>query len=95
MTIVRWVLVTALLMAFLLLSIANWTPVPFRLPAGTMINVRLPLLLGAAFVAGWLPTWLVHMGTKAQFNRKLSRATFGTAPIAEPRPAPPPLPILP
>jgi uncharacterized integral membrane protein len=74
MTILRWVLVTALAVAFLLLAVANWTPVPFRLPDGSMVNIRLPLLLAIAFVAGWLPTWLIHIGTKAQLNRKLAKA---------------------
>ncbi len=74
MTIVRWILVTALAVAFLLLAVANWTPVPFRLPDGTMVNIHLPLLLGAAFVAGWFPTWLVLIGTRAQHNRRLARA---------------------
>jgi uncharacterized integral membrane protein len=83
MTILRWVLVTALAVAFLLLAVANWTPVPFRLPDGSMVNIRLPLLLAAAFVAGWLPTWLIHVGTKATLNRKLAKAK-----IAEPSSAP-------
>ncbi len=74
MTILRWVLVTALAVAFLLLAVANWTPVPFRLPDGSMVNIRLPLLLALAFVAGWLPTWLIHVGTKATLNRKLAKA---------------------
>ena len=81
MTILRWVLATALAVAFVLLAVANWTPVPFRLPDGTMINPPLPLLLAIAFIAGWLPTWLVHLGTKAQWKRKLARAG-----IAEPAP---------
>lgn len=84
MTILRWILVTGLAVAFLLLAVANWTPVPFHLPDGTIVNVRLPLLLAAAFVAGWLPTWLVHLGSKAQMTRKLARA--GVA--MEPRPSP-------
>jgi|APFEC2959095136_1045048.scaffolds.fasta_scaffold00083_52 uncharacterized integral membrane protein len=74
MTILRWILATALAVAFLLLSVANWTPVPFRLPDGAIVNVQLPLLLAAAFIAGWLPTWLVHIGTKAQLNRRLVKA---------------------
>ncbi|KAB7645451.1 hypothetical protein [Polymorphobacter fuscus] len=85
MTVLRWILVTALAVAFLLLAVANWTPVPFRLPDGAMVNIRLPLLLAAAFVAGWLPTWLVHIGAKAQWKRKLAKT--GVAP-AEPRPSP-------
>lgn len=74
MTILRWILATALFVAFLMLAIANWTPVPFRLPDGAVINVQLPMLLAAAFLAGWLPTWLVLVGTKAQLNRRLVKA---------------------
>jgi putative membrane protein len=73
MSILRWILATALAISFLLLAVANWTPVPFRLPDGAMINVRLPILLGLAFVAGWLPTWLIHLGSKATWKRKLAR----------------------
>jgi uncharacterized integral membrane protein len=64
-------------MAFLLLSVANWTPVPFRLPDGTMINPPLPILLGIAFIAGWLPTWLLHLGTKATMKHKLGKLQKG------------------
>ena len=73
MTILRWIMLTALLVAFLLLSVANWTPVPFRLPDGAIISIRLPLLLGLAFVAGWLPTWPYCLGVMANFKRKAAR----------------------
>ena len=78
MTILRWIMLTALLVAFLLLSVANWTPVPFRLPDGAVISLRLPLLLGVAFVAGWLPTWLYHLGAMASFKRKSARNGRGS-----------------
>ncbi|MEY2882862.1 MAG: hypothetical protein RL490_586 [Pseudomonadota bacterium] len=91
MTIFRWVLVTALAMAFLLLSVANWTPVPFRLPDGVMINIRLPLLLAIAFLAGWLPTWLIHLGAKATWKRKLGKIERAVEPprAASPSSVPP------
>ena len=89
MSILRWILLTALAVAFLLLAVANWTPVPFRLPDGTMVNIRLPLLLAIAFVAGWLPTWLLHLGTKAQFKRKLAKSGIG-ADVAPPLSTMPP-----
>jgi len=73
MSILRWIMLTALLVAFLLLSVANWTPVPFRLPDGAMVSIRLPLLLGSAFVAGWLPTWLYYLGAMANLKRKATR----------------------
>ena len=73
MSILRWIMLTALLVAFLLLSVANWTPVPFRLPDGAMVSIRLPLLLGLAFVAGWLPTWLYYLGAMVNLKRKATR----------------------
>ena len=74
MAIVRWIVITALAVGFLLMSVANWTPVAFHWPDGSVSTARLPLLLGAAFVAGWLPTWLVHVGVRAGWKRKLARA---------------------
>ncbi len=73
MTMLRWVLLTALAVAFLLLAVANWTPVPFRMPDGAIISVQLPVLLAIAFLAGWLPTWLIHLGTRTQLRRRLAR----------------------
>ncbi len=85
MTILRWILLTALAVAFLLLAVANWTPVPFRLPNGDIVNVRLPLLLALAFVAGWLPTWLIHVGSKASWKRRLAKSERGDEPLAKPQ----------
>lgn len=94
MNILRWIAVTALLMAFLLLSVANWTPVPFRLPDGAMISLPLPLLLALAFIAGWLPTWLFHLGARSTLKRKLARYDRAetTAPPTPGSPTPGPLP---
>ena len=88
MNILRWILVTALAVAFLLLAVANWTPVPFRLPDGEVISIRLPLLLAVAFVAGWLPTWLLHIGTKAQLKRKLTKIGGGAVDLRAASPLP-------
>jgi len=91
MTILRWILLTALAVAFLLLAVANWTPVPFRLPDGVIISVQLPLLLAMAFIAGWLPTWLIHVGARANWKRKLAKFERGfdelRAPVASKLPS--------
>ena len=86
MSIVRWILLTALAVAFLLLAVANWTPVPFRLPDGAIISIQLPLLLAIAFVAGWLPTWLWHLGYRATQARKLAKSA--NADLRSPSPLP-------
>jgi uncharacterized integral membrane protein len=94
MTILRWILATALAISFLLLAVANWTPVPFRMPDGAMVNIRLPVLLGIAFVAGWLPTWLIHLGSKATWKRRLARTgaieNRPAAPVSAPAASTPP-----
>lgn len=88
MAILRWAIIAALAMAFLLLSVANWTPVPFRLPDGAIISLPLPVLMGGAFIAGWLPTWLWHLGVRATLNRRLGRVMkVETSPPAAPSPA--------
>ncbi len=61
MAYVRWIFVGVMLTLFVLLSISNWTLVDFILPDGTPKAVPLPMLLGAAFLAGVIPTWIWHV----------------------------------
>ncbi len=70
MTILRWALIAAICLGFLLLSVANWTIVPFVLPDGEAITIALPLLLAGAFLAGWLPTWLWHQASRTTRLRR-------------------------
>ncbi len=90
MSILRWIMVTALAIAFLMLAVANWTPVDFRLPDGAIVSVRLPLLLALAFIAGWLPTWLIHVGARVTWKRKLAKLQRGEEPLARPDASPMP-----
>jgi uncharacterized integral membrane protein len=60
MAIIRWLLLAALLLGFLLLAVANWVPVEFVLPTGRVTMLPLPLLLAGAFLAGVIPTWAWH-----------------------------------
>jgi hypothetical protein len=97
MTILRWALIAAICLGFLLMSVANWTIVPFVLPDGEAITVALPLLLAAAFLAGWLPTWAWHMAsrTRRPTGEKTSRlptpapGTAGLCDQAQPTIVPP------
>jgi uncharacterized integral membrane protein len=61
MAIFRWVFVAAMAVVFILLAVSNWTLVDFILPNGTTTALPLPLLLGIAFLAGVIPTWLWHV----------------------------------
>ncbi len=73
-TILRWALILAVAFLFLLLSVANWTLVPFLLPQGRAVQVPLPLIISGAFVAGWLPTWLSHLAARTVWKRRIERA---------------------
>ncbi len=88
MTIFRWMVATALLVAFVMLAIANWTPVEFHMPNGSVSFIRLPLLLAAAFVAGWLPTWLVHIGARSGWKRRIAKAERGAIDVPRTEPLP-------
>jgi uncharacterized integral membrane protein len=85
MRIVRWMLLAALAMAFLMLALANWVPVGFVLPTGRTVQLPLPLLLGAALVAGWLPTviWYWLSGLIAPRVGKPRDEQVAVAPPAE------------
>jgi len=74
MSMFRWIIAGLLVAIFLLLSVANWTMVPFLLPQGRQVMVPLPLIIAIAFLAGWLPTWLSQLATATMLRRKLERA---------------------
>lgn len=96
MTILRWMILAALAVAFLLMSVANWVPVPFRLPDGAVISAPLPLLLGASFILGWLPTWLLHLGTRTTLKRRLAKIERSSDDkLPTPAPFVPPTPSAP
>ncbi|GGI79696.1 hypothetical protein GCM10007973_15340 [Polymorphobacter multimanifer] len=74
MSVVRILLVVLVGFLFLLLSVANWTLVPFLLPDGRSVQAPLPLVILGAFLAGWLPTWLSHIAARTVLRHKLERA---------------------
>ena len=72
MSAIRWVLFGALLAAFVLFAIPNWTLVQVNVGT-TILDVRLPLLLLGGFVLGWLPTLLMHWTARATWRRRTAK----------------------
>lgn len=70
----RAILIVLVATAFLLLSVANWSLVPFMLPDGRAVQVPLPLIIAAAFLVGWLPTWLSGLASRTMMKHRLERA---------------------
>ncbi len=52
---------------------ANWTWVQIHLFA-VQVDINLPLLLGIAFLAGWLPMLLWHHAVRWRLRQRLSSA---------------------
>lgn len=68
------------LLLFILLALAlawfaalNWVPVTVRLWAPYELVIRLPVLIVAAVLLGWLPGALVHSLSRWRWHRRLSR----------------------
>ena len=51
-----WVLVAVVVVLF---AIRNWTPVTLNLWDDIQADIKIPVLLLAFFLIGFLPTWLV------------------------------------
>lgn len=83
-----WVLVAGIVVAF---SFNNWAPVPVKLWGGLVADINLPLLMGLMFLLGFVPAWLLHLGTRWRFRSRLAsaertladlRGAQATAPVA-------------
>ena len=79
-----WVLVAAVLSIF---AAANWNDVTIALWGGLLVTIKLPFLLLLAFIAGWLPTWLIMRG-KLWRTRRLGPDGSAGTPVPPPPPAP-------
>ncbi len=64
-----------LLLALLLAWFAalNWVPVTVRLWAPYELVIRLPVLIVAAVLLGWLPSAVIHSLSRWRWTRKLTR----------------------
>lgn len=83
-----WVAFAIVLVLF---AKANWTQVTLNLWGGLQMDVKLPVLLLFAFLAGFLPVFILTRGRIWSLKRRLESAqpvTVGNMPGAAPAPAP-------
>ena len=64
-----WLVVVAALAAF---SAVNWQPVELHVWSGLVLDTKLPALVIAAFLLGFVPMWLVHRATRWRLSRRIS-----------------------
>ncbi|HEX8624777.1 MAG TPA: hypothetical protein VF782_06830 [Allosphingosinicella sp.] len=79
-----WIALTVVLVLF---AKANWNAVTLKLWGGLEADVKLPVLVLAAFLLGFLPTFIVYRARLWSLRRRLEPTSVSVAP-ARPIPAP-------
>ncbi len=82
-----WIALTVVLVLF---AKANWNAVTLKLWGGLEADVKLPILVLAAFLLGFLPTFIVYRARLWSLRRRLEPASVSVAPV---RPTPVPVPV--
>lgn len=90
---IAWVIITAVLVAFIAM---NWDPVPVRfwpLSQGDHLGFRWPVGIVAFvfFLLGFLPMWLLHRANQWRMHRRINALETSlrtTAPSVPVTPAP-------
>lgn len=90
-----WVALAVLVVLF---STANWSAVPVRLWGGLIVDIKLPVLIGGAFLLGLLPMFALHKARVWSLRRRLDtyERQVVTAPVpVVPAPVEPEPPLTP
>ena len=77
-----WVMIAVLVA---IIASNNWRDVTVDLWSNLQADIKLPVLLAAIFLAGFLPTWLVMRGKLWRLKRRIA---LEVPPVPAP-PAPP------
>jgi putative membrane protein len=86
-----WVAVAVILVLF---AVANWEPVTIKLWADLRADVKLPVLVIAAVLLGFLPTFMIYRARMWSLRRRFEPLER-TISIAPPRPTAEPAPPRP
>ena len=86
-----WVLLAGVAVAF---AFNNWTTVPLRLWGGLIADVNLPLLLVAAFLAGFLPMYLTIKATRWRWRQRVTGLERTIGDLTRPAPPAPATPVV-
>jgi uncharacterized integral membrane protein len=89
MQIIRTVVWVVLLVALLIFSINNWSPVEVKIWEGLVLETKLPALVVASFLLGLLPMWLLHKAGRWRLNRRINVLENTVRATSTPAPAPP------
>ena len=79
-----WVVIAAFLA---ILASRNWHDVTMNLWGDIQADIKLPILIGLAFLLGWLPTYLVHRARLWRMKSRLESFGRQQAEVRSPEPA--------
>ena len=88
MQIIRTIIWILILIALLLFSLNNWTPVEVKIWDGLVLDTKLPALVLVSFGAGLLPMWILSKAARWRLKRRINtlentvRATTPTPMLA-------------
>ena len=71
MSIIRTILWVLLVVALVIFSINNWTPVQVKIWEDLVLETKIPALVIVSFLLGLLPVWAVHTGTRWRLKRRI------------------------
>ncbi|HEX7710556.1 MAG TPA: LapA family protein [Sphingomonadaceae bacterium] len=72
MSIIRTILWVLLVVALVIFSINNWTPVQVKIWEDLVLETKIPALVIVSFLLGLLPVWAVHTGTRWRLKRRIN-----------------------
>ena len=84
-----WIALTVVLVLF---AKANWNAVTLKLWGGLEADVKLPILVLAAFLLGFVPTFIVYRARLWGLKRRLE-PTERHISVVQPPPAPAPITV--
>jgi lipopolysaccharide assembly protein A len=69
---------------FTVFAVNNWQPVSMKLWNGLWLDSKLPAVLAAAFLIGFLPLWIWHRSVRYRLNRRIATLEGSARPLATP-----------
>ncbi|MCC6479917.1 DUF1049 domain-containing protein [Sphingorhabdus sp.] len=77
---------------FTIFAINNWQPVSMKLWNGLWLDSKLPAVIGASFLLGFVPLWIWHRTMRYRLSRRIATLESGAKTMAANFPAATPAP---
>lgn len=76
------------IVGFAVFAINNWQPVSMKLWNGLWLDSKLPAVIAASFLLGFVPLWIWHRTVRFRLSRRIATLESGAKTMAANFPAP-------